>query len=65
MMMSLKKGKNKSQQGRTAGKAPEIPLGAVPHLFNAQILQWHKTNYEALKAIHDVLIEILAAIKED
>ena len=63
--MPLKKGKSKSRQGRAADKAPEIPLGAVPHLFNAQILQWHKTNYEALKAIHDVLIEILAAIKEE
>jgi hypothetical protein len=65
MMMPLKKGKNKSRQDRTTGKAPEIPLGAIPHLFNAQILQWHKTNHEALQAIHEVLGEILAAIKED
>jgi hypothetical protein len=62
-MMTLKK--KRKAAAKSEPQASEIPLGAIPHLFNKQILQWHKTNYEALKAIHEVLGEILAAIKED
>ena len=35
-----------------------VPLEAVPHLFNAAMLKWQKANFEALKAIHEELVKL-------
>lgn len=37
---------------------PNVPVEAVPHLFNAQMLRWQKANFEALKAIHEELVKL-------
>jgi len=44
--------------------SPTIPETAVPHLFNAKLLEWQRAQFDALKAIHEKLDEILAALKE-
>ena len=35
-----------------------VPLAAIPHLYNIEMLKWQKANFEALKAIHEVLESI-------
>ena len=53
------------KKGPTAKpQSPSIPLESVPHLYNRQILNWHEAQFNALKAIHEKLGEILAALKE-
>lgn len=42
-----------------------LPETAVPHLFNAKLLEWQRVHFDALKAIHEKLDEILVALKED
>ena len=44
---------------------PPIPISAVPHLYNAQMLQWQEAQFKALQAIYERLGEILAALKEN
>lgn len=36
----------------------KIPMEAVPHLFNAQMLAWQKAQFEALRAIHEELVKL-------
>ncbi len=44
---------------------PQIPISAVPHLYNAQMLRWQETQFNALKSIYEKLDEILIALKEN
>lgn len=35
-----------------------VPVEAVPHLYNAQMLAWQKASFEALRAIHEELVKL-------
>lgn len=35
-----------------------VPLAAIPHLYNTEMLKWQKANFEALKAIHEELVKL-------
>lgn len=64
---AIKRKQSKSENGKPTEipERPSIPLSAVPHLYNEKMLEWQQTNLNALKAIHERLGEILAALKED
>jgi len=57
--------RSKNGQPKEAPKQTSIPLSAVPHLYNEKMLEWQQVNFNALKAIHEKLEEILGALKEE
>lgn len=61
----MPKPRKKSRVTEATPPPPSILLESVPHLYNRQILNWHEAQFNALKAIHEKLDEILAALKEE
>ncbi len=61
----MRKAKSELKDVEKRASPASIPIAAVPHLFNEKILQWQEAQFEALKAIHEKLDEILAVLKEE
>ncbi len=49
----------KKKTEKKVEEQPNIQLGAVPNLYNAEMLKWQRVHFNALKAIYDKLEEIL------
>ena len=41
----------------------QIPLSAVPHMFNQKVLEWHEAQHQAMKEIYTKLDDLLEEIR--
>jgi len=61
---SSRKRRANGQQQPEPEPNPAVPLAAVPHLFNAKMLEWQQAQFNGLKAIHDQLERTVALLKD-
>ena len=53
-----------SEDGQAAApQAQQIPISAIPHLFNQQVLKWYETQHTAMKELYQKLDDILEELR--